>query len=109
MVSGSGCTVRRREAVFPLKLVQLMVALPAATAMISPFSSTVATVSSLLLQRRIEDDLALSVALASRRSPGQRSAWAGCTLIEAGARSTLTFSVALWPNSLVTLMVALLP
>ena len=109
MVSGSGCTVRRREAVFPLKLAQLMVALPAATAVISPFSFTVATASSLLLQWIAEADLALSVAVAVRPSPGQRSAWAGCTLIELGAFSTLTFSVAIWPNSLVMVMVALLP
>ena len=69
----------------------------------------VATASSLLLQRIAEADLALSFALAGKRSPGQRSAWVGCTLIEAGARATLTSASQSGQNSLVTVMVALLP
>ena len=109
MDSGSACTVMRRDADLPLKLAQRMVALPAATGVIAPLASTVATAGSLLLQEMAEADLSLSFARAVRRSPGQSSACVGCTEIELGARSTLTFSVALWPNSLVTVMVALFP
>ena len=86
-----------------------MSALPAATAVISPLASTVATASSLLLQLMTEAAPEFSFAVALSCSPGHRSARVGWMLMDEGARYTFTLTVAVWPNSLVTVMVALLP